>query len=223
METMKAIITAVLCVFLTTACSKKLMPPEFETSESVSESVSEGRVMEFDEPSLSDDAFAGSGDSNSISEEPVLEKGFSSDGFFNEEPSDGSSEFSSSPSASGTQEFLLQPFQTSSDLRDIHFKFDKYDLDSNSKMVLQENAAFLKSNPDMQVEIQGHSDERGTNNYNIALGERRANSARNYLVSQGVESKNVKVISYGEEKPFCSESGEICWHQNRRAHFMVSK
>jgi peptidoglycan-associated lipoprotein len=125
--------------------------------------------------------------------------------------------------ASGIQESRLQSFQASSDLNDIHFKFDQYDLDGNSKAILQENADFLKRNPSLHVEIQGHCDERGTNNYNIALGERRAHSTKKYLVSQGVDSSNVHVISYGEEKPFCFDSNENCWHENRRAHFMVSK
>ena len=117
----------------------------------------------------------------------------------------------------------MRSFEVSTGLKDIHFKFDKYDLDSDSKQILQENAEFLKKNQDLHVEIQGHSDERGTNNYNIALGERRAHSTKKYLVSQGVDSSNVSVISYGEEKPFCFSSVETCWFQNRRAHFVVSK
>ena len=125
--------------------------------------------------------------------------------------------------ASGIQESRLQSFTASSDLKDIHFKFDQYDLDDNSRAVLQKNAEFLKSNPNLHVEVQGHCDERGTNNYNIALGERRAHSTKKYLVAQGVKSRNVHVISYGEEKPFCFGSGEVCWQENRRAHFMVSK
>ena len=124
---------------------------------------------------------------------------------------------------SGIQESRLQSFTASSDLKDIHFKFDQFDLDDNSRAVLQKNAEFLKNNPNLHVEVQGHCDERGTNNYNIALGERRAHSTKKYLVAQGVNSRNVHVISYGEEKPFCFSSGEVCWQENRRAHFMVSK
>lgn len=124
---------------------------------------------------------------------------------------------------SGFQESRLQNFQASSDLKDIHFKFDQYDLDSNSKAILQKNATYLKNNPNLHIEVQGHCDERGTNNYNIALGERRAHSTKKYLVSQGVDSRKVHVISYGEEKPFCFGSGETCWQENRRAHFMVSR
>ena len=124
---------------------------------------------------------------------------------------------------SGIQESRLRSFQASADLTDIHFKFDQYDLDSEARDTLKKNAMFLKNNPQLHVEVQGHCDERGTNNYNIALGERRAHSTKQYLVSQGVDSRKVHVISYGEEKPFCFTSGESCWYQNRRAHFMVSK
>ena len=114
-------------------------------------------------------------------------------------------------------------FHETSDLKDIHFNFDKYDLDSNSKQVLQQNAEYLKKNPGMKIEIQGHCDERGTNNYNIALGERRAHSTKKFLESLGIDASRLNTISYGEEKPFCFDSNENCWFQNRRAHFMVSK
>ena len=117
----------------------------------------------------------------------------------------------------------LIPYKETSQLQDIHFNFDKYDLDGNAKKTLQQNAAFLKRNPGMRIEIQGHCDERGTNNYNIALGQRRAHSTKKFLISQGIDSNRVNVISYGEEKPFCFDSNETCWFQNRRAHFMIAK
>lgn len=237
----KVIVTAVVCVFLTTACSKKLMPPEIETSGNVSE----GEFTASSESSGND--FAGSGGaegSGFFSEEPILERGSSSsDGFsadmeadagsgssgsFGTNPFDSSGQGEWDPNSSGSmdsgiQESRLQSFQASSDLNDIHFEFDQYDLDNNSKAVLKENADYLKHNPSLHVEVQGHCDERGTNNYNIALGERRAHSTKKYLISQGVDSRRVHVISLGEEKPFCFDSNEACWHQNRRAHFMVSK
>ena len=268
MKTMnwKIIITAVVCLFLTTACSKKLMPPEIETSGGISE----GSEFTASSSGSSEDSFGGSGgpgDSGFFSEEPVLEQS-SSSGSFDAGSSSGSAgsglsgnsgpgslggsgngdfvsggqanigngssgSFDANPFASnggsgsgtgsGIQESRLQSFKSSSDLKDIHFKFDQYDLDDNSRAVLQKNAEFLKSNPNVHVEVQGHCDERGTNNYNIALGERRAHSTKKYLISQGVSSRNVHVISYGEEKPFCFGSGEACWQENRRAHFMVSE
>ena len=117
----------------------------------------------------------------------------------------------------------MKNFQETSNLKDIHFNFDQYGLDSNSKEVLQQNASYLKQNPGIKIEIQGHCDERGTNNYNIALGERRASSTKRYLVSQGIDSSRINIISFGEEKPFCFDSNEGCWFQNRRAHFMLAK
>ena len=230
MITIKAIIVAICCIFLTTACSKKIMPPEIEIAGSVSE---ETDFTTSSSPKTDFGGSGGPGSSGWFSEEPVLENGnsassgqgnnrsgsFKSNPFGNSNSSGGN--FGSSES--DIQESRLRSFKVSTNLKDIHFKFDKYDLDSDSKRILQGNAEFLKSNQDLQVEIQGHSDERGTNNYNIALGERRAHSTKKYLVSQGVDSSNVNVISYGEEKPFCFSSDETCWFQNRRAHFMVSK
>ena len=117
----------------------------------------------------------------------------------------------------------MKNFQETSNLKDIHFNFDQYDLDRNSKEVLQQNASYLKQNSKIKIEIQGHCDERGTNNYNIALGERRAHSTKRFLVSQGIDSSRINIISFGEEKPFCFDSNEDCWFQNRRAHFMTAE
>ena len=115
------------------------------------------------------------------------------------------------------------PFKDTSSLQDIHFKFDRYDLDEDSRSTLRENAGYLKANSSAVIEIQGHCDERGTNNYNVALGERRAHSTKMYLVSQGVSARRVHTISYGEERPFCFDSNAACWQKNRRAHFRISE
>ncbi len=123
----------------------------------------------------------------------------------------------------GIQEARLYSFRPTSELQDIHFRFDKFDLDSRSKGVLKQNADFLKQHPSVKVEIQGHCDERGTNNYNLALGQRRAVSTKRYLASLGIPESRLHVISYGEEKPFCGETNEGCWGKNRRAHFMVAE
>ena len=121
----------------------------------------------------------------------------------------------------GNQEARLGNFQSTSELRDIHFRFDRYDLDDTSRAILRENVNYLKANPGTIIEVQGHCDERGTNNYNIALGERRAQSTKMYMVSRGVSSRRIHTISYGEEKPFCFDSNDGCWSKNRRAHFRV--
>lgn len=123
----------------------------------------------------------------------------------------------------GDKEARLRTFSPTRDLSDIHFKFDKHDLDDDSRAILKKNASFLKANPMAKIEIQGHCDERGTNNYNIALGERRAQSTKMYLVSQGINESRIRTISYGEEKPFCFDRNEGCWLENRRAHFMIDR
>src|SRR5258705_12792330 len=112
-------------------------------------------------------------------------------------------------------------FAAIADLKDISFDFDKYDIRPSDAKTLDGNAGWLKSNPNHLVLIEGHCDERGTNEYNLALGERRAKSTMNYLVSQGVQASRITIISYGEERPTCSQKTEECWAKNRRAHFLV--
>ncbi|PYN95794.1 MAG: peptidoglycan-associated lipoprotein Pal [Candidatus Rokuibacteriota bacterium] len=107
------------------------------------------------------------------------------------------------------------------DLRDIFFDFNKYDIRPNEAKTLDANAAWLKSHENMLVLVEGHCDERGTNEYNLALGERRAKATMNYLVAQGVQANRITIISYGEERPVCSEHTEACWAKNRRGHFLV--
>ena len=124
---------------------------------------------------------------------------------------------------SGDQEARRLPYSSSDSLKDIHFAFDRYELDDQSRAVLRENATYLKSNPESRIEIQGHCDERGTNNYNIALGQRRAHSTKSYLSAQGIDVNRIHIVTYGEEKPFCFDSNENCWWQNRRAHFLVAE
>jgi len=112
-------------------------------------------------------------------------------------------------------------FTSVADLKDIHFDFDKYDIRPGDAKTLDGNAGWLKSNPNHLVLIEGHCDERGTNEYNLALGERRAKSTMNYLVSQGVQASRITIISYGEERPTCTQKTEECWAQKRRAHLLV--
>lgn len=112
-------------------------------------------------------------------------------------------------------------FVSVTDLKDIHFEFDKSDVNPAAAKILDANAEWLKSNATYLLLIEGHADERGTNEYNLALGERRARSTLNYLVAHGVASSRVSVISYGEERGVCQEHAEACWSKNRRAHFGV--
>jgi peptidoglycan-associated lipoprotein len=108
-------------------------------------------------------------------------------------------------------------------VKDIYFDYDRYDLRAEDKAAIDANAAFLKAHPSIRFTIEGHCDERGSTDYNLALGDNRANSARSALVSAGIPASQIKVISFGKEKPFCSESNESCWQQNRRAHFVYGQ
>jgi len=106
-------------------------------------------------------------------------------------------------------------------LKEIYFDFDKYDLRADAREVLKASGAWLKGNAGARVEIEGHCDERGTNEYNLALGAKRAQAAKDYLVSLGVAAGRISTISYGEELPACKEKSEGCWQKNRRARFVV--
>lgn len=105
---------------------------------------------------------------------------------------------------------------------DIHFEYDKYRIMPGDEPILQRIARWLKENEDVKVLIEGHCDERGTNEYNMALGEQRALAARRYLVTLGIAGDRLSTISYGEEQPLDSASTEEAWAKNRRAHFTVS-
>jgi len=104
---------------------------------------------------------------------------------------------------------------------DILFEYDKYDVKDTYKQTLQSVASWMSKNTTARLSLEGHCDERGTNEYNLALGDRRAKAVKDYLVSLGVASGRIDVISYGEEKPVCSLQTEDCWAKNRRAHFTV--
>jgi peptidoglycan-associated lipoprotein len=112
-------------------------------------------------------------------------------------------------------------FEANAALRDVFFEFDKYDIRPEDAKTLDANATWLKANAENLVLIEGHCDERGTNEYNLALGERRAKATMNYLVSQGVQANRITIISYGEERPSCNEKTDSCWAKNRRARFLV--
>ncbi|MBN2244658.1 MAG: peptidoglycan-associated lipoprotein Pal [Candidatus Aminicenantes bacterium] len=108
-------------------------------------------------------------------------------------------------------------------LKDIHFEFDKYSIPLKEAEILRENCALLKNHSGMKFQIEGHCDERGTGEYNLALGERRANSTKKYLVSLGIEPGRISTISYGEERPLDQGRNEEAWTKNRRAHFVILK
>ena len=108
-------------------------------------------------------------------------------------------------------------------VKDLFFDYDSYAIRADAQQQIASNAAFLKQHPNWRFTIEGHCDERGSTEYNLALGDSRANATRDALVQNGVSAGNIKTISYGKEKPFCNESNEACWQQNRRAHFVLTK
>jgi peptidoglycan-associated lipoprotein len=107
-------------------------------------------------------------------------------------------------------------------LADIYFDFDKSELRADARDTLSKNADWLKKSYNTAViEVEGHCDERGTEQYNLGLGEERARAALDYIASLGVPANRLKIISYGEERPQCTESDEACWEKNRRSHFRI--
>ena len=111
----------------------------------------------------------------------------------------------------------------SQNIKDIFFDYDKSDIRADQQGSIQANAQFLNQHPNINFTIEGHCDERGSTDYNLALGDQRASSVKNALTAAGVNASRIKTISYGKEKPFCTESNEACWQQNRRGHFVYQK
>jgi len=108
-------------------------------------------------------------------------------------------------------------------IKDGYFDYDKYDVRPDAQQALAANAQFLAQHPNIRFVIQGHCDERGSAEYNLGLGDNRAAAAKNFLVQNGVSADRIKTISFGKEKPFCTEANEQCWQQNRRAHFVYQR
>jgi peptidoglycan-associated lipoprotein len=107
-------------------------------------------------------------------------------------------------------------------VKDAYFELDKSDLREDARAVLTKDAEFLRSYPQVHVSIEGHCDERGSTEYNLGLGQRRAEAAKNYLISLGISADRMETTSWGKERPFCTEHDESCWQQNRRAHFVMA-
>ncbi len=105
---------------------------------------------------------------------------------------------------------------------DIHFGFDNFDLKGEARVIVDKHAAWLNKNKDVKITIEGHCDERGTEEYNLALGDRRANAAAKYLIDMGIDGKRIIAISYGSERPLDPQHNETAWARNRRVHFAVT-
>jgi peptidoglycan-associated lipoprotein len=122
------------------------------------------------------------------------------------------------PVASATEEQLFNQ-----NVKDAYFDYDKYTLRPQDADVAETDAAFLAKHPDIKVVIGGHSDERGSEEYNLGLSENRAEALKSALQRDGVTASRIRVVSYGKERPFCTESDEACWHQNRRDHLSLDR
>jgi peptidoglycan-associated lipoprotein len=110
----------------------------------------------------------------------------------------------------------------SQNVKDAYFDLDSSDLRDDARAALTKDAEFLRSYSPVKVSIEGHCDERGSTEYNLALGQRRAEAAKNYLISLGIAADRMETTSWGKERPVCTEQTEECWQQNRRAHFVLS-
>jgi peptidoglycan-associated lipoprotein len=122
------------------------------------------------------------------------------------------------PQAGPTEEELF-----ARSVKDVFFDYDSDAIRPDQQSSVQGDAQFLNQHANIQFTVEGYCDERGSTEYNLALGDRRANTVKNALVGAGVNASRIKTISYGKEKPFCTESNETCWQQNRRGHLVYSK
>ena len=123
--------------------------------------------------------------------------------------------------SSGTPAGISELFEQN--VRDAFFDFNKADIRPDARDALTKDAEFLRSYSSVHITIEGHCDERGSTEYNLGLGQRRAQASKNYLVSLGISADRIDTVSWGKERPFCTESTEECWQQNRRGHFVMAK
>jgi peptidoglycan-associated lipoprotein len=125
------------------------------------------------------------------------------------------------PAAAAPRQPSLEELFTK-EVQDAFFDYDKAGIRDDARSALTKTAEFLRSYPQVAVVIEGHCDERGSTEYNVALGDRRDDAAKEFLVSQGIAGDRIQTVSYGKERPFCTQSNEACWQQNRRAHFRMA-
>lgn len=121
------------------------------------------------------------------------------------------------PKGPSIEELFLQ------NMKDAYFDFNKADIRADARQALGASADFLRQHPEVKVTVEGHCDERGSTEYNLVLGDRRAAAVKNYLVQLGIAADRIHTVSYGKEKPFCMESNEECWQRNRVGHFVMAQ
>ena len=128
-----------------------------------------------------------------------------------------------SSSPDGTPSDRAEGGEAVTSLQDVFFEFDQWLIQPESRKLLEADAQWLAAHPQAKIQIEGHADERGTEEYNLALGERRAKSAMNFLVANGIEASRITTISYGKERPGCTEKNEACWSRNRNDTFLTKE
>ena len=228
-----------MLVAVTPACSKKAVQSggdgqTFQQETAKSGTMREGTRKGGVSPNFPDTAFSGRNDSSSLrgldrdpSEERLSSEAGSNGGFGGNGGSGSNGNklmAKSDPGAAARQLAEIRAEQIASaaaELRDVFFAYDSFSITDEGRHALINNAEWIKSNPNTQLKIEGHCDERGTSAYNLVLGEKRAKAVRNYLVELGVAPDHLSVVSYGKERPFCTEHVESCYSQNRRGHLVV--
>ena len=116
----------------------------------------------------------------------------------------------------------LEQLNAQQPLASVRFDFDRADLSEEARATLQKNAEWMQRWTSTRINVEGHADSRGTSEYNLALGERRATAIRDYMTSLGIDAARINTVSYGEERPVCTEEAESCWSQNRRGQFVIT-
>ena len=125
------------------------------------------------------------------------------------------------PAARVVEPEVVKPEEIAKGIQDIFFDYDRFYIRDEAELIMGKNAEYLKENTSSKIIIEGYCDERGTAEYNIALGESRAQAAKEYLLKSGIAPTRISTISYGKERPFCTEHNEDCWQANRRVHFVI--
>lgn len=212
------------------ACSKKAVRSGGDTQALQGEMAKGGMAKDGTGSSFPDTSLAGRDDSNSLR---GLDRNPS------EERLGGNGSHAGGPSGTGHANAMIakadsgaaarqlaeiraeQVASVAAGLRDVFFAYDSFSITDDGRYALSNDAEWARSNPNAQLKIEGHCDERGTSAYNLVLGEKRAKAVRNYLVELGVTPAHLSVVSYGKERPFCTEHTESCYSQNRRGHLVV--
>ncbi len=219
-----------LLLLVSPACSKKAVQSGGDTRALQEEMARGGGAKGGASSSFPDTSLSGRDDASGLRgldrnpSEERLGGGTGSDGHNGSGTNGNRLMTKSDPGAAARQLAEIRAEQTASaaaGLRDVFFGYDSFSITDEGRHALSSDAEWIKSNPQTQLKIEGHCDERGTSAYNLVLGEKRAKAVRNYLVELGIAPQHLSVVSYGKERPFCTEHGEHCYSMNRRGHLVV--